>query len=122
MLFFILNIKLNTAFAGIFIDQIILGSYAAAAIEAMSMGKPTVAYIMPSVFKKGVSESCPIVNANPDNLKAVLIDLINNPQLRNEIGRKSRKFVEEFHDSDKLAIQLLDIYRNSDKPKKTHNA
>jgi len=94
----------------IFIDQIIVGSYAAAAIEAMSLGKPAIAYIMPGVFKSGTPEYCPIINANPDNLKVKLEELIKEPQLRQDIGKKSRKYVEEIHDVNKIALQLLEIY------------
>lgn len=94
----------------IFIDQIILGSYAAAAIEAMSLGKPTLAYIMPGVYRNGTPADCPVVNVNPDNLEEKLTALINDPELRYNIGVKSRRFVEEVHNADKIALQLLDIY------------
>lgn len=95
----------------IFIDQIILGSYAAAAIEAMSFGKPVVAYIMPGVFKQGLPPGCPVVNSNPDNLKDQLTTLICNPQLRHDIGIKSRQYVEKFHNVETISAQLLAIYK-----------
>lgn len=97
--------------ADIFIDQIIYGSYGMAAMEAMSFGKPVVCYIMPEVFEAGLSEECPIVNASPDNLKEQLIKLISNPQLRHDIGIKSRAFAEKFHDVEKVSSQLLTIYK-----------
>ncbi len=97
----------------IFIDQIILGSYASAAIEAMGYGKPVVAYIMPSVFIKGTPISCPIINANPDTLKNEMIRLIESPVLRNKIGIESRKYAEEIHDADKLAAELVKIYESA---------
>jgi hypothetical protein len=97
--------------ADIFIDQIILGSYASAAIEAMSFGKPTLAYIMPSVYKQGIDTSCPIVNVNPDTLESKLIELIESPELRRLIGMKSRQYVDEVHNADKLAAALIDIYK-----------
>jgi hypothetical protein len=97
----------------IFIDQIVLGSFASAAIEALSYGKPVVAYIMPSVFEKGTPLDCPVVNANPDTLKEVLINLIENPGLRNKIGIESRKYVEYFHDTDKLVADLINIYNTT---------
>lgn len=97
--------------ADIFLDQIIYGSYGMAALEAMSFGKPVVCYIMLEVFEAGLSKECPIVNASPDNLKEQLIKLIANPQLRHEIGIKSRKFAEKFHDVEKISSQLLSIYK-----------
>lgn len=95
----------------IFIDQIILGSYAGAAIEAMSLGKPTLAYIMPSVYKQGTPYDCPVVNVNPDTLEEKLTQLIEDPALRHQVGAKSRKFVEEVHNADSIALQLLEIYK-----------
>lgn len=95
----------------IFIDQIILGSYAAAAIEAMSFGKPVMAYIMPQVYKQGTPIDCPVINVNPQTLEEKLVEYISNPKLRNETGLRSRRFVEEVHDADKLALDLLKIYR-----------
>jgi glycosyltransferase involved in cell wall biosynthesis len=106
--------------ADIFIDQIIVGSYGMAALEAMSFGKPVVCYIMPEVFEAGLSKECPIVNASPDNLKEQLITLITNPQLRHDIGKKSRKFAEKFHDVEKVSSLLLSIYKTE--PDKRQNA
>ena len=97
--------------ADVFIDQIILGSYGMAAMEAMAFGKPVMCYIMPEVFEAGLPEECPIVNTNPDNLKEQLIKLITNPQLRHDIGIKSRAFAEKFHDVEKISGQLLAIYK-----------
>lgn len=96
--------------ADVFIDQIILGSYGMAAMEAMSFGKPVLCYIMPEVFEAGLSTECPIVNTSPDNLKEQLTKLITEPQLRHDIGRKSREFAEKFHDVKKISDQLLSIY------------
>lgn len=97
--------------ADIFIDQIIVGSYGMAAMEAMSFGKPVMCYLMPEVFKAGLPEECPIVNTNPDNLKEQLITLITNAQLRHDTGIKSRAFAEKFHDVEKVSSQLLTIYK-----------
>lgn len=98
--------------ADIFIDQIIIGSYGMASMEAMSFGKPVMCYIMPEVFAAGLSKECPIVNTNPDNLKDQLIKLINDPQLRNAIGKKSRAFIEKYHDVEQVTEQLLTVYKN----------
>ncbi|HEX5625367.1 MAG TPA: glycosyltransferase [Saprospiraceae bacterium] len=96
----------------IYIDQIVLGSYASAAIEAMSYGKPVIAYIMPRVYRQGIPEDCPVVNANPENLKERLVELIENPKLRRDIGVKSRTYVEAHHEVHKLTRELVEIYRS----------
>jgi glycosyltransferase involved in cell wall biosynthesis len=100
--------------ADIFIDQIICGGYGLASVEAMSFGKPVLCYILPQLFEHGLPKECPIVNANPDNIKEKLEELIVNPALRKEIGEKSRKYVEDFHDSDKIALQLIEIFKKKD--------
>lgn len=97
--------------ADIFLDQIILGSYGMATMEALAFGKPVMCYLLPEVFEAGLPAECPIVNTNPDNLKEQLIKLINNPHLRNSIGRQSREYVEKYHDANKIATQLVDIYK-----------
>lgn len=99
--------------ADIFIDQIIIGGYGMAAMEAMSFGKPVMCYIMPQVFEAGLSAECPVVNTNPDNLKEQLITLLTNPVLRNEIGKKSRAFVEKFHDVELVSKQMLAEYNKA---------
>ncbi len=98
--------------ADIFIDQIILGTYAMAAMEAMAYGKPTLCYIMPEVFKNGLTPECPVVNVNPDTIEEKLIELILNPQLRHEIGLKSRTYIENYHNDLTIAHQLIDIYKS----------
>lgn len=94
----------------IFIDQIIGGSYGMAAMEAMSYGKPTLCWVLPEVMQAGLPDSCPIVNTNPDNLELQLIQLLEQPELRNEIGVKSREYVDQYHDAKRLGTQLLSIY------------
>jgi glycosyltransferase involved in cell wall biosynthesis len=97
----------------IFIDQIILGSYGMAAMEAMSFGKPVMCYIIPEVFEAGLPEECPIVNTNPENIEEQLIRLITQPELRNKLGKESREFVEKYHDVDKVAGLMLEMYRKA---------
>jgi glycosyltransferase involved in cell wall biosynthesis len=94
----------------IFLDQIIAGSYGMASCEAMAFGKPVMCYIMPAVFENGLPLECPIVNTNPDNLKEQLIRLITNPQLRYEIGVKSRAYAEKYHDADKIALDIVNVF------------
>lgn len=99
--------------ADIFIDQIILGGYGMASCEAMAFGKPVVCYILPEVFKAGLPEDCPVINANADNLKEQLIRVIIDPVLRNVIGRKCRSFIERYSDANIIAKKFVDAYRTA---------
>ncbi|MEI8109567.1 MAG: glycosyltransferase [Chitinophagia bacterium] len=97
--------------ADIFIDQIIIGSFASAALEAMSFGKPVLAFISPSVYDMGLDKNCPVINVNPDTLEQKLRELIENPQLRHDVGRNSRIYVEKVNDSVIVSKKLLEIYK-----------
>lgn len=98
--------------ADIFIDQIICGGYGMACIEAMSMGVPTICFVMPEVFENGLPEECPIVNSNPLSLKQNVIALIENNEMRIDIGKKSIEYVMKYHDADKIAIELKAIFED----------
>jgi hypothetical protein len=96
--------------ADIYLDQFIIGYYGMAAIEAMAFGKPVLCYLKPSLIHE-VPPDLPIINANPDNLAEILEPLLQDGKLRQEIGERSRIYVEKYHDAVKWAYMLLDIYR-----------
>jgi glycosyltransferase involved in cell wall biosynthesis len=89
------------------IDQMIGGFYGLLAVESMALGKPVVAYIRPDILEK-ISNDCPVINADPDTLETVLEKIILNPEALTVIGKTSRRYVERFHDSKKVAG---DLYR-----------
>jgi len=92
----------------IMLDQFVIGGFGVASLEAMAMGKPVICYISPN--RKGLPSDCPIVNANQDNLSEVLGKLLENGALRHQIGRRSRAYVEKYHDAHKIARDLVKIY------------
>ena len=93
----------------IFIDQLVLGSHGYAAVEAMAFGKPVVCYINAETGKAYPPE-LPIVNANPENIEVVLDGLLRDGERRRELGRRSREYVEKFHDGRKVTADLISIY------------
>lgn len=98
------------------IDQLLIGWYGKFSVEFMALGKPVVCYINPEYAK--YSSDLPIVNANVNTLEQVLEDLINNPDLRSELGRKSRDYVLKHHDVERVVDQLFEIYGLTDKSKR----
>lgn len=54
---------------------------------------------------------CPIVNTSPDNLYENLIILVKDKNLRQELGRKSRKYVEEVYSLEKVGARFDKIYK-----------
>lgn len=95
----------------VYLDQFTIGAYGLAALEAMAFGKPTLCYIKPSLIGAYPSDM-PIVNASQDNLAGVLESLLRDGLFRQNIGRRSRAYVEEYHDAYKIARQVLGIYKD----------
>lgn len=95
--------------ADIIVDQVRCGSYGLLSVETMALGKPVIAYIRDDLIAK-FPPDLPIYNANPDNLKDRLGQLLANPALRIELGVKGRKFVETYHAKEVVAQKLEHIY------------
>lgn len=97
----------------IFIDQIIIGSYAMAALEAMSFGKPVFGFLIDDIVSQYKNPECPIVNINGNTLEDTLAKFIQSGELRYQTGLQSRRFVEAIHDSNILAHKLMTIYKDT---------
>ena len=81
----------------------------------MALGKPVVTYLKPDVVEKsaeGYGIRIPIVPTTADTLARDIEPLVAQPALRKELGAKSRAYVEQVHDIDRVADRLLDVYRS----------
>ena len=105
------EVKESLRQADIVVDQLLLGVHGVFALEAMASGKPVLCYIRDDLVDKYPSD-LPIVNANPDTIESELERLLANPQLRTEIGKKSRRYVERYHDSRVVAQKLIGLYES----------
>jgi glycosyltransferase involved in cell wall biosynthesis len=103
------EIKEIAAHADIAVDQLMIGSYGVGAIETMSLGIPTCAYIREDLIEK-YPKNLPIINANGENIKEKLRILIEDSRLRGETGKDSVKFVQENHDCLKNGKKMIDLY------------
>jgi len=83
----------------IVIDQLLMGWHGVFALEAMASGKPVLCYIREDLKK--YSPELPILSTSPENIYGNLKLLIEKPNLRQELRRKGRKYVEKYHDSKK---------------------
>ncbi|GAA0328781.1 hypothetical protein GCM10008967_19110 [Bacillus carboniphilus] len=97
--------------ADIIIDQVLCGSYGLFSVEGMALGKPVLAYIRSDLIPMFPS-NLPIVNSNPNNLYEQVKKLLVNPELRVELGKKGRQYVENYHSHDVVVDKLLQIYSN----------
>lgn len=95
--------------ADLIIDQILLGAYGLFAIESMALGKPVITYICDE-FKKLYPDDLPIISANPHNIYNVIKHLLDNKECLNELGNKSRRYIEKVHDVNNVVERLIEIY------------
>jgi len=108
------DILLNKA--DILVEKIVGFGYALSGIEGMATGLPTISHtdnIFYSIIFNGYSylKECPIHSANVDNIKDRLRELVVNPELREELGRKGRKYVEKYHSYFASAYFFDQIYQ-----------
>lgn len=96
--------------ADIIIDQISVGTYGVFAIESMALGKPVITYI-DDEMRESFPESLPIISCDFNNLAKNIELLIDNQQLRYDLGIKGRKYVERYHDNLKVTKYLGEIYK-----------
>lgn len=96
--------------ADLIVDQLCSGTHGVFSVEAMSLGKPVICYILPELVAKYPS-GFPIINANPETISDVLEEWIQKPAERYERGRESRAYVERVHDLKVVGVQLATAYR-----------
>lgn len=95
----------------IFVDHVIGTFYGTVGIEAMALGRPVFCIMDESVLNNiSYSDEIPVVNTNPTNLYENLKYYIKNSHLLPEIGKKSRQYVEKYHDIKEQAKELVKIY------------
>jgi|GEM_PF-543734 len=95
--------------ADIVIDQLLIGAYGVLTMEAMALGKPVICYVRDDLFRPVYGE-LPIVNANPDNIKDRIRQLVKDFEMRREFSARGRAFVEEHHDANRVSLELKDLY------------
>lgn len=96
------------ATADIGVDQLVIGWYGNVSIQFMALGKPVICYIDPELLHH--RPDMPIVSATPATITAELERLVVDAQLRRTLGEAGRRYVEKWHDVNRIVDQLLGIY------------
>jgi glycosyltransferase involved in cell wall biosynthesis len=110
------KIKYYQLQADVVVVMLTYGYFGANVREALMLGKPCICYLRPEwleqmkVFVPEYVAELPIISATPENIKEVLIDLIDHPEKRKEIGRKSREFAVKWHSTEVAALKMQEIY------------
>jgi glycosyltransferase involved in cell wall biosynthesis len=103
--------------ADLVVDQLLIGWYGGLAVEAMALGRPTVAYLREddlSYLPPQMRAEIPVISAEPGTIQAVLKELMTTR--RGElaaIGRRGYDYVRRWHDPLHVARQLVADYETA---------
>jgi glycosyltransferase involved in cell wall biosynthesis len=102
-------------------DQFVIGWYAMFAIEAMALEKPVLCFIREDLEEFYINagllkiNELPLIHCTPGSIKKILCELIQNREKLNEIGKKSRKFVEKHHSLEYVGSVFSEINHSIDR-------
>lgn len=103
--------------ADVLVDQLFAGWYGGLAVELMALGKPVLVYLRESDFKfipTDMRDELPCLRVTPDSIESGLRKVIEMPRDELiEIGRKSRAFVERWHDPLLIADMICCDYERA---------
>lgn len=100
--------------ADVLVDQLLLGWYGALAVELMALAKPVICYLRDGDLRflsDGMRADLPIVTADPASIATTLRRvLLMSPGERAELGERGRRYVERWHDPQRIALRLAADY------------
>jgi hypothetical protein len=106
------------------VDQLFAGWYGGLAVEAMALGKPVVVYIRPEdlgFVPEAMRHELPFIQIHPDAVREGLRKVVTMPrQELHAIGRRSRAFVERWHDPFIIAKDMKLAYQSALKRRGKH--
>ncbi len=100
--------------ADLLVDQLLAGWYGGLAVELMALGKPVICYLREGdlhFIPPGMRQALPLINADPATIYTVLKEWLTTRRGDlPEVGRRSRAYVEQWHDPLKIAATLKSDY------------
>ena len=109
--------KRRYATADVLVDQLYAGWYGGVALEAMALGKPVLCYLRQDDLRfipEAMRAELPVLSVSERTIKQGLRQVLDMP--REELlgwARRSRAFVERWHDPLKIAAQVKADYERS---------
>lgn len=103
----------------IMIDQLGQLGYGINSLEALAMGIPTCTSL--SEDYESYLGSHPFINVNEKNLRQKLVELIEDRGLRRRKAVEGREWVEKFHDSRRVVMQIHSLLGFNPDPDITTN-
>lgn len=97
------------------VDQLIVGWYAQFALEALVAGVPTICFLKDEYIKfysnllTKSKSGLPFINANLENIEAVIKECYLNRGRLQDLTTKGYAFVEEFHSFEEIGNMFLDV-------------
>lgn len=99
----------------ILVSQLNIDAYAMSAIEGMACGIPVICnleeiYYAPLLRRFSYLKECPILSATPESIKEQLKLLIENPKLRETLGKANREYVKKYHSFKTAQYMFSKVY------------
>lgn len=112
------NIEINEIMsneADIMVEQLICDGYGLTAIEAMASGLPVLSNLsnknLTDMFRRySYLNECPILSSTPETVYDNLKFLIEHRELRFELGKAGRQYVEKYHSLHTAQYMFGSIY------------
>ncbi len=96
----------------VIVDQFVVGSTGLIGQEAMACEKPVIQYVDKGLYEKFYAEVPPIINASSEKeIYEVLLTLIENRKHSDNIGKLSRKWLEKYHNPEKIIKKYMYLYQ-----------
>jgi hypothetical protein len=86
----------------ILVEQVVFTGHGLNGLEGMASALPTISNLDDSNYTAPMRRwsyfgECPLVSATPENITDVLRKLVTRPELRTQLGRAGRAYMEKYH-------------------------